>query len=206
MRTPQRRLDAGLIADSRQSPERYEFFQLVRLYELAFRGEGGDAVSERIRFRNSLRLGFAPSQVDGIEASHAAGEGDTRLERVEITPAFMGMLGVHGALPTHYTEQVIHRERHLKDTAGRAFLDLFPTARWGISTGPGRNTGCPSNMRWTGAIASCLCCCPSPGWAWPACAGAWAPSTTNPSPASPACCASGHVGRSPAAGARQLLP
>ena len=125
MRTPQRRLDAGLIADSRQSPERYEFFQLVRLYELAFRGEGGDAVSERIRFRNSLRLGFAPSQVDGIEASHAAGEGDTRLERVEITPAFMGMLGVHGALPTHYTEQVIHRERHLKDTAGRAFLDLF---------------------------------------------------------------------------------
>ena len=58
MRTPQRRLDAGLIADSRQSPERYEFFQLVRLYELAFRGEGGDAVSERIRFRNSLRLGL----------------------------------------------------------------------------------------------------------------------------------------------------
>ena len=125
MRTPQRRLDAGLIADSRQSPERYEFFQLVRLYELAFRGEGGDAVSERIRFRNSLRLGFAPSQVDGIEASPASGEGGTGPERVEITPAFMGMLGVHGALPTHYTEQVIHRERHLKDTAGRAFLDLF---------------------------------------------------------------------------------
>lgn len=121
MRAPQRRLDAGLIADSQQSPGRYEFFQLVRLYELAFRGEGGDAVSGRIRFRNSLRLGFAPGQVDGIEAR----QGDAVPERVEITPAFMGMLGVHGALPTHYTEQVIYRERHLKDTAGRAFLDLF---------------------------------------------------------------------------------
>lgn len=128
MRAPQRRLDAGLIADSQQSPERYEFFQLVRLYELAFRGEAGDPVSERIRFRNSLRLGFAPSQVEGIDVSRgpgAAGQDEPGPERVEITPAFMGMLGVHGALPTHYTEQVLHRERHLKDTAGRAFLDLF---------------------------------------------------------------------------------
>ena len=128
MRPPQRRLDAGLIADTRHSPERYEFFQLVRLYELAFRGEAGDPVSERIRFRNSLRLGFAPSQVEGIDVSRvpgAVGQDEPGPERVEITPAFMGMLGVHGALPTHYTEQVIHRERHLKDTAGRAFLDLF---------------------------------------------------------------------------------
>jgi len=123
MRAPQRRLDAGLIADSQQAPERYEFFQLVRLYELAFRGEAGDPVSERIRFRNSLRLGFAPSQVEGIDVRR--GPDEPGPERVEITPAFMGMLGVHGALPIHYTEQVLHRERHLKDTAGRAFLDLF---------------------------------------------------------------------------------
>lgn len=123
MRPPQRRLDASLIADSQQAPERYEFFQLVRLYELAFRGEAGDPVSERIRFRNSLRLGFAPSQVEGIDVRR--GPDEPGPERVEITPAFIGMLGVHGALPTHYTEQVLHRERHLKDTAGRAFLDLF---------------------------------------------------------------------------------
>lgn len=125
MRAPQRQLDAGLIADTRQAPARYEFFQLVRLYELAFRNVGEDAVSERIRFRSALHLGFAPSQVDGIEAHLGAGEGGSVLERVEITPAFMGMFGAHGALPIHYTEQAIHRERHLKDTAGRAFLDIF---------------------------------------------------------------------------------
>lgn len=123
MRAPQRQLDAGLIADTRQAPARYEFFQLVRLYELAFRGTGEDAVSERIRFRSTLRLGFAPSQVDGITTHH--GPDGAALEQVEITPGFMGMFGVHGALPMHYTEQAIVRERHLQDTAGRAFLDLF---------------------------------------------------------------------------------
>ena len=125
MRPPQRQFDAGLIADTQQTPARYEFFQLVRLYELAFQGAGEDVVSERIRFRSSLRLGFAPSQVDGIEAHRGADEGGGVLERVYITPGFIGMFGVHGALPIHYTEQAIQRERRLKDPSGRAFLDIF---------------------------------------------------------------------------------
>lgn len=132
MRTPQRRLDPGLIEDTLQAPERFEFFQLVRLYEIVFcQGEGrgsGDIVNERIRFRNSLRLGFAPSQVDDLEASYARdAEGlDTGvLEQVELTPSFMGMLGVNGTLPIYYTEQVIEQARFKRDDAGRAFLDLF---------------------------------------------------------------------------------
>lgn len=128
MRTTQRRIDPGLIEQTCEAPERFEFFQLVRLYEIVFAAAGSDVVSERIRFRNSLRLGFAPSQVDALEATEQTddeGNATGKLEQVEITPAFMGMLGVNGTLPMHYTEQVIEHERYKRDTSGRAFLDLF---------------------------------------------------------------------------------
>jgi type VI secretion system protein ImpH len=128
MRATQRRIDPGLIQQTLASPERYEFFQLVRMYELYFRTRGEETVSEKIRFRNSLRLGFAPSQVDGMSASYRKDqEGlDTgELDQVEITPSFMGMLGVNGTLPIHYTERVIEHERFKRDTSGRAFLDMF---------------------------------------------------------------------------------
>lgn len=132
MRTTQRRVDPGLVENSLQEPERYEFFQLVRLYEIVFNKNGrafaDDAVSEQIRFRNSLRLGFAPSQVDGMLPHYLLDEEGletAELARVEITPSFMGMLGINGTLPIHYTEQVIHHERYKRDASGRAFLDMF---------------------------------------------------------------------------------
>lgn len=132
MRTSQRRLDPGLVDHSLQEPERYEFFQLVRLYEIVFkkapRTHGVDVVNEQIRFRNSLRLGFAPSQVDAMQPTYRQDEeglATAELESVEITPSFMGMLGVNGTLPIHYTEQVINHARFKHDESGRAFLDLF---------------------------------------------------------------------------------
>lgn len=130
MRTPQRRIDPALSEHTREAPEKYEFFQLVRLYETLLRQSGGagDTVSERIRFRNTLRLGFAPSQVDGLTVEAQKddeGLATGAIESVEITPAFMGMLGCNGTLPIHYTEQVIHQARFQRDESGRAFLDLF---------------------------------------------------------------------------------
>jgi type VI secretion system protein ImpH len=47
------------------------------------------------------------------------------VSRVEMTPAFMGLLGVAGTLPFHYTEQLAHRELYQKDTGARAFMDIF---------------------------------------------------------------------------------
>jgi type VI secretion system protein ImpH len=47
------------------------------------------------------------------------------IERIELTPAFMGLLGVTGALPTFYTEMLAEREVYHRDTAARAFLDIF---------------------------------------------------------------------------------
>lgn len=133
MRATQRRFDPGLIEHSLREPERYEFFQLVRLYERFFRSSemGGyvqDPIGERIRFRNSLRMGFAPSQVDAIQGEFRQDEDGLatgELDRVEITPSFMGMLGVNGTLPIHYTERVIDNAYFLRDVSGRAFLDMF---------------------------------------------------------------------------------
>lgn len=125
MCTPQRRFGPGLIEHSRQEPAAYEFFQLVRVYERFFRqGEEGDPVSERIVFRNSLRLGFSPSQIDAMSVFFKGEDQDHGIERIEITPGFIGMLGVSGTLPLHYTERVIALERG-RDIAGRAFLDIF---------------------------------------------------------------------------------
>lgn len=44
---------------------------------------------------------------------------------IDMTPAFMGMLGVNGTLPLFYTETLAHRELYQKDHAGRAFMDMF---------------------------------------------------------------------------------
>lgn len=131
MRTAKRRIDPALIDQTLADPAHYEFFQLVRLYELIFRQSGtshSDTVSERITFSNSLRLGFAPSQVDGIAATYrkdADGLETGIIDAVDITPSFIGLLGINGVLPIHYTERVIEHERFKRDHSGRAFLNLF---------------------------------------------------------------------------------
>ncbi|WP_230971365.1 type VI secretion system baseplate subunit TssG [Nitrogeniibacter aestuarii] len=136
MRTAHRQFDPGLIDQIEQSPQQFEFFQAVRLLDRFFRahgrGRGNDegAVSDLIRFRNSLQLSFAPSQIEAalIEADTAAPESahpSRSIRYVQITPAFMGMLGMHGTLPVHYTESVERRERFNRDRSARAFFDLF---------------------------------------------------------------------------------
>ena len=147
MRPAHRRFDPGLIDQLLESPQRFEFFQAVRVLERHFgrrmddRDQRATELSDRIRFRNSVTLGFAPSQIESIgahfepaDASDANGHAGRDAEKtaarkslayVRITPAFIGMLGSHGTLPTHYTERVVDRERYHRDRAARAFFDLF---------------------------------------------------------------------------------
>jgi type VI secretion system protein ImpH len=47
------------------------------------------------------------------------------IDRIDMTPAFMGFLGVTGALPLFYTETLAQRELYQKDYAARAFMDVF---------------------------------------------------------------------------------
>ncbi len=49
----------------------------------------------------------------------------TEIDRIDMTPAFMGLLGMSGTLPHFYTETLAQRELYHKDFAGRAFMDVF---------------------------------------------------------------------------------
>lgn len=134
MRAALGRFDPGLIEQLVEAPYRFEFFQAVRLLDGLFRDEdsgrrhGADVLSERIRFRNTLHQGFAPAEIEALDAwpDVAEGSGGTqRWRKVEITPYAIGLLGVHGALPAHYTERISERERIHRDRAARALLDIF---------------------------------------------------------------------------------
>jgi type VI secretion system protein ImpH len=141
MRTPQRRIDPGVIRRLLRQPHRYEFFQAVRLLEQLFARESSTApeqtLATRVSFRNTLALSFPPSELQGIEAERVTAEmletdtafiaalEDGALDSVAITPTFFGMLGGQGALPLRYTEIVAERESVWRDRAARAFFDIF---------------------------------------------------------------------------------
>lgn len=122
MRTAQRQPGAGVIPDLLQHPQRYEFFQAVRLLVrwLVRQGVGPEhAFTGLIRFRNSLSLGFPASEIEAIVPTT---EG---VPALNLTPTLIGLLGVMGTLPLHYTERFAAWELEARDDGPRAFLDLF---------------------------------------------------------------------------------
>lgn len=130
MRAPQRQPGAGVTAGRRtgaivdllRQPQRYEFFQAVRLLVcwLAHQGIAPEhALGGLIRFRNSLGLAFPASEIETIVPTT---EG---VPAVSVTPTLMGLLGVMGTLPLHYTERFAAWELAVRDEGPRAFLDLL---------------------------------------------------------------------------------
>ncbi|HEY1229622.1 MAG TPA: type VI secretion system baseplate subunit TssG, partial [Ramlibacter sp.] len=130
MRTPLQQPAAGLIARLLAEPQRFEFFQAVRLLVL-WLGEHGvpprRALERHLRFRNSLAFGFPAGQVEALVPQRIADEPP----QFHLTPTFMGLLGAHGALPSHVTERIAAWESSQPDAelaqAPRAFLDIFTT-------------------------------------------------------------------------------
>ncbi|WP_051971406.1 type VI secretion system baseplate subunit TssG [Massilia sp. 9096] len=122
---------AAPIARLLAEPQRFEFFQAVRLLLLWLEEQGvapGQALERHLRFPNSLSLAFPASQVEALTAlPRYAGT----LPQFHLTPGFMSLLGAHGALPSHYTERIQAWQAHQADTglagAPRAFLDMFST-------------------------------------------------------------------------------
>ncbi|HXF43549.1 MAG TPA: type VI secretion system baseplate subunit TssG [Pyrinomonadaceae bacterium] len=107
-------------------PYRFSFFQAVRLFEKIYPNRkpvGDDAMPEQevVRFRSYISLDFPASEIYEIQKVF---DELTETERIEMTICMMGMVGVSGVLPTHYTELVLDRIRH-RDTALWAFLDIF---------------------------------------------------------------------------------
>lgn len=122
MPTPQRRDATGVIDRLLHAPQQFDFFQAVRLLDrwMGVDAPDGQGLS-KLNFRNSLSLSFAPSAIEALTVHR---DGDA-IARIDMTPAFMGMLGVNGTLPLFYTEMLAQRELYQKDPSGRAFMDMF---------------------------------------------------------------------------------
>ncbi|MES2127140.1 MAG: type VI secretion system baseplate subunit TssG [Pseudomonadota bacterium] len=129
MPSPQWRTDASVIERLLDEPYRFDFFQAVRLLE-GWMGQG-----DMLRFQNSTSLAFPASEIEALvpvadAPAHSARAlvlalQDAKLKHIRIRPAFMGLLGVNGALPLHYAERIARHEHVHRDEAPRAFLDIF---------------------------------------------------------------------------------
>ncbi len=137
----QRRRDPSVIESLLAEPQRFKFFQAVRVLELWFARQEGvrarNAVPTHLRFLNSSSLGFPASEIADLTAydrdgqpledaaSRLAALAAGKLGRVDIEPAFFGLLGAQGALPLHYSEILSQRENARRDRGARAFFDIF---------------------------------------------------------------------------------
>ncbi|MDQ3087535.1 MAG: type VI secretion system baseplate subunit TssG [Acidobacteriota bacterium] len=107
-------------------PYRFEFFQAVRLLEKIFPtrqpvGRETTIKQEVVRFRSRIALEFPASEIhEFIESTDEFFDE----QKLEMFVNFMGMLGISGVLPTHYTELAVERSRY-RDTAMWYFLDIF---------------------------------------------------------------------------------
>ncbi|GHD57814.1 type VI secretion system baseplate subunit TssG [Jeongeupia chitinilytica] len=115
-----RDLSGEIAADATQ----YGFFQAVRLLSLAAHKQGKrrGPLPDKLRFRTLATLSFPPSELTRYQPANddaEAGAPD------ELGVAFMGLTGPSGVLPTSYTELLIERRAHFRDTALHGFFDLF---------------------------------------------------------------------------------
>lgn len=148
MSTTQRRDHVGLIDRLLAQPHQFGFFQAVRLLERWLHESnthsGGTvrppvgAVTARLYFRNSLSMSFPASEIESLalrriecerigpdEAELPNSPAPSEVDGIDITTAFLGLLGGGGTLPLHYTELIAQRETMHRDTSARAFLDVF---------------------------------------------------------------------------------
>lgn len=107
-------------------PYRFEFFQAVRLLEKIFperRAVGREAlvVPEIVRFRSRVAFDFPASEIHEFQETV---EEFSDEQKLEMFINFMGMIGVSGVMPSHYTELALDRARY-RDTAMWSFMDIF---------------------------------------------------------------------------------
>ncbi|MCD2518784.1 type VI secretion system baseplate subunit TssG [Massilia sp. G4R7] len=122
MRTPQRQPDPAVIERLLAEPWRYELFQAIRLLARWLRRQqGGENVDAALRFESVLSLAFPSSEIDSVQMESGA-DGAPRLR---LRTAVMGLLGVNGALPLHYTERIAAWEHATGDAGPRAFYDAL---------------------------------------------------------------------------------
>ncbi len=113
-----------MITELLAEPWRYEFFQAIRLLSRWLR-RYGVAPETAIRFENNLSLAFPASDIDALQLEQGQGPGGANAMRLRVRTAVMGLLGLNGALPLHYTERIAAWEHATRDEGPRAFYDAF---------------------------------------------------------------------------------
>jgi type VI secretion system protein ImpH len=103
-----------------EHPYQFDFFQAIRLMHLLLSGRPGvgriaKPTEEPVRFKVRQSLEFPASAIHSL-----SDEADPPL----MTVAFMGLTGVQGVLPHHYTVHILDRGL-FKDFAMAEFFDLF---------------------------------------------------------------------------------
>lgn len=98
----------------------FEFFQAVRLLHLILNDRPGvgriaKPSDEPVRFEVRQSLEFPASSIHAISVD---------ADPPRMTTAFLGLTGVQGVLPHHYTEYILARAQ-AKDYTLAAFFDLF---------------------------------------------------------------------------------
>jgi len=112
--------DLGLDQRLFEHPYEFDFFQAVRLLHLLLADRGGvgniePPDEEPVRFKTRQSLAFQASSIYSLSADE---------DPPRMTIAFMGLTGIQGVLPHHYTEHILERAQ-ARDFAMAEFFDLF---------------------------------------------------------------------------------
>lgn len=110
-----------------ESAWNFDFFQAVRLLERLYRdrrpiGDSAAPADEIVRFSAWRSLAFPASAIQSLEA------GDGATSHARMTVAFLGLTGIKGVLPVHYTERML-ASKDTDDNPLVQFFDLF-NHRW----------------------------------------------------------------------------
>jgi type VI secretion system protein ImpH len=102
------------------TPYEFDFFQAVRLLHLMLDDRPGvgriaKPDEEPVRFKVRQSLEFPPSSIHSLSSE---------ADPPRMTVTFLGLTGVQGVLPHHYTEHILARAQS-KDFAMAEFFDLF---------------------------------------------------------------------------------
>ncbi len=103
------RQQAAIIKSLQQAPQRYDFFQAVRLLR-------GAAQNNKLTFTVDPSLSFAIAPITTISSQIP--------QQLSMSVNFIGLIGATGVLPDHYSEQLLQL-LHDKNTSLRDFLDIF---------------------------------------------------------------------------------
>ena len=105
-------------------PERYSFFQAVRLLYRAHGmppRAGVSSAHDALRLTVPPSLNFPPCELQSLDRTT---QDDSESPRYTMSVNFLGLTGPSGVLPRHYTEWLMAQQK-ARDPASRDFLDIF---------------------------------------------------------------------------------